>query len=224
MKRAISIFLAMATILSMATISVGANSLASNSIRMEALEFYTINNLKPHENRNYRLSIPRDGTITIRNAVLSVEGDSREHGHRWSLGDGPLPDLRLLNANGEQIGSDTGISSNGVYQFKDLKVGVHYITIINQCQTMSLSDLYYTFTPDEKPVIEFRLTLKTGARFQLGAALEHYNGRVSWLSTNRNVAAVSDKGLVTANRKGNTTIRATLDNGTYAQIRITVTE
>lgn len=85
-----------------------------------------------------------------------------------------------------------------------------------------IKDLSYSFTPAQKATVSISTTIKKGTTLQLGSVTENYDGKVTWLSTKKSVATVSDKGLVTAKKAGTTYIRAQLDNGDYVEIKVVV--
>ena len=67
-------------------------------------------------------------------------------------------------------------------------------------------------------------TISTGKTLKLKATLAPTNatGGVTWTSSNKRVAVVSSKGVVTATKGGTTVITATTENGLTATCRVTV--
>ena len=104
------------------------------------------------------------------------------------------------------------------------KPGTYYIQMKAREDNVSVKDYYIKFDPTDKPTIAFKMTMKKGTSVSLGAVTENYDGKVTWTSTKKSVAAVSTTGKVTAKKTGTTTIRASLDNGEYIQITVKVTK
>lgn len=127
----------------------------------------------------------------------------------------------LLNANAEKV-KDVYMSSvqnSSGATVNITKTGTYYLHLKADSNSSFFKDLYYTFTPTEEPTLKLAITMKNGETVQLGSITENYDGKVSWLSTKPSIASVT-KGKVKALKKGQTTVRVSLDNGTYVEIKV----
>lgn len=206
-KRILSVFLT--TVLLMASvsalsISASAAGFFEDAITMKQLEYYSPS-AKANTEVRFKITIPSDGKLSFRFT-------DQDNGAAF----------KLFNSNAEQVSNNDYFSRNQTWEIKDLKKGVYYLSLHNR-NDYSLTDLYYTFTPDKKADISLKLSIKKGTTVQLGSMLENYKGSVSWLSTAKSVASVSKTGAVKGLKKGTTVIRASIEGGAYAQIRIVVT-
>jgi len=190
-------------VLPVASISVSAKSIFDNAINMKAKELYSYD-LDNGEHIYNRITIPSSGVITIRT------GECNQYVH-----------IRLINENADEIG-DYGIWGNDVLKFEKLSAGTYYADVYGVDDGHYVKDIYYSFTPDEKPTVTFKMTVTKGSTIQLGTVTSNYSGSVSWSTSKKTVAAVYSKGIVTAAAKGTARIRAKLDNGDYIDIYIVV--
>ena len=203
-KRIASIFLAMVmvvTAMCALSVSASAKGVFDGAVKMEQLEYYSKKFSKANQSIIYKIVLKQEGTLIFR---------CRESSYTK---------FGLYNSNAEEIRSGWGVSDGLTVKIE--KAGTYYYEVGARYDNSSFTDLYYTFTPTEEPTIKLAVTLKKGNTLNLGAITENYDGKVSFVSTKKSVATVS-KGVVTAVAKGQATIRASLDNGTYSEIKIIV--
>jgi len=205
MKKAISAVLAMVIIAGMFTVSADAAGVFDDAKTMNALQKYTAN-VNYGREKCYKITLTKDGTITLR-------------------GKNHYIDVRLFNPNAEVVWTQS--YSSGEYTISNLKAGTYYLEIKKSTATGSddstFTDFYYTFTPDDKPTLAIKISVKAKTEIQLGSIVTDYKGKVTWTSSSKSVATVNDKGLVKTLKKGTAVIRAELDDGTFDTIKITVT-
>ena len=212
-KKITAIILSIIMVVCCFGVQASAASVFSGAKKMEQLEYYNVSNIKKRSGKTvfYKISLPSSGTVEF----------------RWALG-GCL-DGRLFDSSGKTIADKfyIGYYDKGTKTIKDLNKGVYYLELSANDgayisgDTEYVKDLYYTFIPDEEPTIKLAVTLKKGSTLNLGAITDNYSGKVSFISTKTSVATVKS-GTVKAVAKGQATIRATLDDGTYAEIKIFV--
>lgn len=189
-----------------ATVTAGAKGVFDDAVKVNELECYSKEFTGAKEDIYYKIALPKAGQITIRCADASGMG--------WTT-------WCLLNSGADEIDGGN-LNSNFSYITKDLEKGTYYLRVVGSVKGAYIKDLYYTFTPNKKPVISFSATIKKGTTLQLGAVTENYDGKVTWSSAKKSVATVSSKGLVTAKKAGTAYIRAKMDNGDYVEIKIVV--
>ncbi|MDY4588186.1 MAG: Ig-like domain-containing protein [Oscillospiraceae bacterium] len=198
------------------TTTASAKGPFDGAVKMEFMEYYVHNFQSKGEIITYRVDIKKRGTLKMRclnrfNAtetrIYNVSGD-----------------LILDNANNDGYHTDDRWNVGEGSKVEIEKPGTYYIQMKARYDNVSVKDYYINFTPTDKPTIAFKLTMKKGTSVSLGAVTENYDGKVTWLSTKKTVAAVSTTGKVTAKKAGTTTIRASLDNGEYIQITVKVTK
>ena len=197
------------------SVSVSAAGVFDGAKKMEALEYYSFDLGKANEHNYFKITLKQSGDVTIRYA----EGGRYDSGMRYT-GDFQCV---LYNQNAEKIVHTELGYGGGERTFSDLNKGTYYLDLYTgRGDQFYYKDFYYTFTPDNKPTLSFKMTLKKGDTLQLGALTTNYDGKVKWTSTKKSVATVSSTGKITAKKKGTTTIRAELDNGMYIQIKLTI--
>lgn len=186
------------------SVTAGARGVFDDAVKIDELEFYSKQFTQKNDNIYYELTLPKSGQITIKAA--------EENNYcRY----------RLLNSNADEIYSDY-FGRDKSRTIENLAKGKYYLLVVAERDNSYVRDFYYTFTPDEKPTISFKVTISKGSTLQLGSVVENYDGNVSWISTKKSIATVSNTGKVTAKKSGTTTIRAQLDSGEYVQIKVIV--
>lgn len=195
----------------MTTVSAGAKGMFDDAIELETLELVSANLDEIGDSIYYEINLPKKGDITLRLA--------KGRGVNWCL----------FNTIGEEISSRGFDGSNSSQTVSDLVKGKYYIKItahdyysFSGEKEFYIKDFSYSFSPAQKATVSISATIKKGSTLQLGSVTENYDGKVTWLSTKKSVATVSDKGLVTAKKAGTTYIRAQLDNGDYVEIKVVV--
>mgnify|MGYP002715436953 CR=1 FL=1 len=219
MKKMFSVILAVFMLMvcfSSLGITASAKGVFDGAIKIDEMEYYSKKFKNGYDYLYYKITIPSNGQIELR---------CNEYLGEYFVRIG----FELFDSNANSIFASDLAKKN---EIKDLKKGTYYLQMkVNGNKNylssyedrMNYSNFYYTFTPDEKPTISLKMTVKKGSSIQLSAVTENYTGKITWLSTKKDVASISDKGVVKALKKGTTTIRATLSDGTYTQIKITVT-
>lgn len=193
------------------TVTAGAESIADKAIELEAMEIVSKQFEENGESEYYQITVPKTGTITLRFNFIKAGID-------WSL----------MDSNGTEVGyvhSHSIDNTNEITKIENLNKGIYYLCVVNTADMWTeryIKDLSYSFTPAQKATVSISTTIKKGTTLQLGSVTENYDGKVTWLSTKKSVATVSDKGLVTAKKAGTTYIRAQLDNGDYVEIKVVV--
>lgn len=188
------------------TTTASAANIFDGAIKISELEYYSTNFSAAKEYQYYKIVLPSNGDITLR----VTETDY------WCTTDWLFYDSNATAIEGGYFGSGKS------YTIENLNAGTYYLYVVADSDGSFVKDFYYTFTPDNKPTLAFKMTLKKGDTLQLGALTTNYDGKVKWTSTKKSVATVSSTGKITAKKKGTTTIRAELDNGMYIQIKLTV--
>lgn len=194
------------------TTTASAAGVFDGAKKMEELEYYSRYYNQEESSTYYKITVPRSGKITFK-------WDSSDAGFASRTMSMVLLDSKA-NTVAEYGDALYWGSTEGTADLE--KGGTYYLHIKQTRDDAFIKDLYYTFTPDLKPTISLKLTMKKGTSIQLGSIVENYDGKVTWTSTKKSVATVSSTGKVTAKKKGTTTIRAQLDDGTYVQIKIVV--
>lgn len=210
LKKLITLVTVMAVMISTLmcmAVSASAKGVFDDAVRMEELEYYSFTNLVEGRYRFYKITLNKESNLIF----------------RWNYADGIRAELYSSNASLIEPQFFMGYNCSGDKRIENLKTGTYYLKIYEGNQSDSrVDDFYYTFEPIEKPTLKLSMTLKKGETIQLDGITENYDGKIEWLSTKKTVAAVTSTGKVTAKKKGTATIRAFLDDGTYAEIRIKV--
>lgn len=187
------------------SVTAGARGVFDDAVKIDELEFYSKDFTQANDNVYYKLTLPKSGQITIKSADASYSA--------W----------RLLNSNAEEIKSDDFWRDSSC-TIKELEKGTYYLLVRRTSTWVDsyVKDFYYTFSPDDKPTISFKVTISKGSTLQLGSVVENYDGNITWVSTKKTIATVNSSGKVTAKKAGTTTIRAQLDSGEYVEIKVVV--
>lgn len=189
------------------TTTASAKSVFDGATKMEAMEYYKIQGATDGNQKVFKIIVPQDGQLTFRWGVVEYCLSTNAY---------------LYNVNAENITHFSFTSINKEKTCKNLKAGTYYLEFTEINKKGYIDNFYYTFTPNKKPTISLKVTIKKGTSLQLGSVVENYDGKVTWTSTKKTVATVSSTGKVTAKKAGTTTIRAQLDSGEYVQIKLTV--
>lgn len=209
-KLAAAVMAAVITVSAMVipTTTASAAGVFDGAQRMESMEYYNVDLPNANEHKIFKIELAKNGTLTFRYRECN---DSVK--------------LHLYDEKAEKIATFEPITGykqqNREYTVKALNKGTYYLDLFYH-KSIYVSDLYYTFTPDQKPTISLKLTVTKGDTIQLGSVVENYDGKVTWETTKKSVATVSTNGKVTAKKKGTATIRAKLDSGEYVQIKVVV--
>lgn len=187
--------------------TASAKSVFDGATKMEQMEYYKVQIPNAEGQRVYKVDIPKDGELMFRWGVVENTASSY---------------AKLYDSKAAKIESWYLNYSNREHKCNGLKAGTYYLEIAGTRKNATINDLYFTFTPNKKPTISLKVTIKKGTSLQLGSVVENYDGKVTWTSTKKTVATVSSTGKVTAKKAGTTTIRAQLDSGEYVQIKLTV--
>lgn len=198
------------------TTTASAKGPFDGAVKMEFMEYYDHNFQTAGEVITYKVDIKKRGTLYMRCLNRFNTTETRIY---YSSGD-----LLLDNANNDGYRTDGRWDVGEGKKVEIQKPGTYYIQMKARYDNVSAKDYYINFTPTDKPTIAFKMTMKKGTSVSLGAITENYDGKVTWTSTKKTVAAVSTTGKVTAKKAGTTTIRASLDNGEYIQITVKVTK
>ena len=190
------------------TTTASAANIFDGAIKISELEYYSTNFSAAKEYQYYKIVLPSNGDITLR---CNKASSPIYQPCQWYF----------YNSNAEEI-KHGSFSDNSNEKVENLKAGTYYLYVLACTDIAHATDFYYTFTPDLKPTISLKVTITKGTTLQLGSVVENYDGKVTWESTKKSVATVTSKGKVTAKKKGTTTIRAKLSDGTYVQIRVVV--
>lgn len=132
----------------------------------------------------------------------------------------------LINKFGEVIGITTAtlLSDQGVVQNINLSIPITVIENFNRGSYTPLSDSGVTL-PRSLSLKRTSVTLPLGATMTMTASITPFNAAnksITWTTSDKNVATVSDTGKVTAIAPGTTTITATTVNGLKASCTVTV--
>lgn len=200
------------------TTTASAKGPFDGAVKMEFMEYYDHNFQSKGEVITYKVDIKKRGTLHFR----SLNGVKDTYTKVYnSAGDILKDSSNVYNYSGYDV---TWGDEDRFNKLEIEKGGTYYIQVQTRADNVSIKDYYINFTPTDKPTIAFKLTMKKGTSVSLGAVTENYDGKVTWTSTKKTVAAVSTTGKVTAKKTGTTTIRASLDNGEYIQITVKVTK
>lgn len=211
MKKILSVLLAMTMIFSvMATnvVSASAASIFSGAKKISALETISMKEGKESVTKYYKIYLPDSGKIRFH---CDKHNDSVWYQIKISL----------LSSDGRTI-----VESNSLYQnvhekdYEIEKKGTYYIKI-SKGKSYFFNNFYYTFEPDNTPTVSIGVKLKEGNTLDITAFTNDYDGKVTWKTTNKSVAVVSN-GKIKAKKAGKAKIRAYMDNGDYAEITVSV--
>jgi len=199
MKRLLSAVLAVVMAVGMFTVAAGAAGIFDEAKTMKAMQYYNIT-VDNGGLKYYKIVLPKDGKLNFRGTT----GNSN---------------VCLMNPKAEMIWGESWTPWTD-FEIKDLKAGTYYLRFNGG---NNYTDFYYIFTPDDKPTLAIKISVKAKTELQLGSIVSDYKGSVKWTSNKKSIATVTSKGLVKTLAKGTVTIRAELDDGTFDTIKITVT-
>ena len=115
------------------------------------------------------------------------------------------------------------VSSKGVVTGK--KKGSATITVYRNGKKLTTCKVKVVAAPKKVALDKTSLSLKVGRTFQLVASVNSgSHARYTWSSSNKSVATVSSKGLVTAKKSGSATITVKTHNGKKAVCKVKVTK
>ena len=115
------------------------------------------------------------------------------------------------------------VSSKGAVTGK--KKGSVTITVYRNGKKLTTCKVKVVAAPKKVTLDKTSLSLKVGRTFQLVASVNSgSHARYTWSSSNKSVATVSSKGLVTAKKSGSATITVKTHNGKKAACKVKVTK
>ena len=115
------------------------------------------------------------------------------------------------------------VSSKGAVTGK--KKGSVTITVYRNGKKLTTCKVKVVAAPKKVTLNKTSLSLKVGRTFQLVASVNSgSHARYTWSSSNKSVATVSSKGLVTAKESGSATITVKTHNGKKAACKVKVTK
>ncbi|MCL2087681.1 MAG: Ig-like domain-containing protein [Oscillospiraceae bacterium] len=213
MKRTISIILAMAMVLSMATISVGANeSMDKLAKRISTLDALQNVEIGAHSTHYYRTNIREAGTLNIEFSKQSTSSIS----------------FGIYSGEGDKVyeGSLGSFSQATKIECELSKGGTYYISILNSYHLEDKYNMTVGFTRATQPELFITHTLRRGGELRLGAEMSNNEklGTITWRSSRTSVATVSNSGVVRARSAGIVTITAVTLNGYSAKVRVRVVD
>ncbi len=164
-----------------------------------------------------------EGEVTDLDAFIRPS-DATDQRVTWSIDQSSVAsvvDASYVNENGSRV--NTSIVTAGV-------AGEAIITVTSVANPEVYAECKVTVTPAFMAVegIELNrtsLVMTEGETFDLIAIITPENATdssVAWVSSNVDVATVSDTGVVTASKAGNSVIHATASNGLFATCDVTV--
>ncbi|HBI52851.1 MAG TPA: hypothetical protein DDX72_08745 [Ruminococcaceae bacterium] len=186
------------------SVQVSAKSVFDGAVKIDALETYNMTFKSNRQTVYYKIVLNDSGEITFRYRDYHYIATS---------------DTILYNSNGEKIADyifNLGRSKTIAIE----KKGTYYLQVVGD-KNGDFSDLYYTFTPDNTPIISLALNVKVGDALDFSALASNYTGKCTWKTTKSAVASV-DGGTVTCKKAGKAKIRAYMNNGDYAEITLIV--
>jgi hypothetical protein len=209
-KRFMTFFMALMLLVTLFPVTARAESVFDKAVNMEELELYS-ESLNGEVNNGdkfiyYKISISEKGHIKFR------YDECPQYTYAF-----------LYDSNAELVG---GYNRNGCFELTGddplLEEGVYYLKVVGERDDSHYKNLYYVFTPSEEPTIQFKITLKKGESLDLSAVVDPKNEKITWLSTKKTVATVSNTGKIKAIKAGTTKIYASLDNKTRIELTLVV--
>ncbi|MCL2086855.1 MAG: Ig-like domain-containing protein [Oscillospiraceae bacterium] len=234
MKRTISIILAMVMVLSMATISVG----AENSIMDTAKNLALNKSETVYLGDNpvvFRLNIPANGKIIVslysraeytglqvfNNGGSELKSNKTES----SVGEWSWPGYYFSKISSQAttlLWNNFSQQARGTAEY-NVQKGMNYARIVSR-DVQGECTIKVTFAPNRGATDAIMTaTLRRGEQLRLGADLTPANSkdRIAWKSSNRGAVTVSSNGAVRAVARGNADIIAVV-NGIELKIRVKV--
>lgn len=201
------------TVIASTFMTVGAKGVFDDATTMKAMTYYS-GNLKVSELEYYKIKVPSDGTLK-----LYCEGlDGGDWGQIiWFLMDSSANELE----NG-YLGNDSKA------ELKDIKKGTYYIKLKCKYGDSKYKNLYYNFIPDgkttvfEEPSASIAIYLEEGDSVKAAVIASDYDGKIKWSISDKSVATISNRKII-AKKAGKARIRAYLDDGSFAEIYVIVT-
>jgi len=183
---------------------------------------------KWNKQKYFKITMPADGTLTIdleaEYMIFLNLSDTNNNkievsDLKVSLGTGSGSTNITININEVEKRSTSSVI------YRSLKKGTYYLTITTWWDSgnVTLSASSDAKTTDD-PKVSISIPLKKGGTTQLGTVLSNTgNEQPTWTSSDNSIATVSSKGLVTAIKKGTTTVSVTIA-GKRHSIAVVVTD
>lgn len=209
MKKILTLFMSLLiaiTTLSVFSVPVSARGVFDDAKTIKPLEYYNIES-KKNEKKYYKIQVNSAGTLIFYVGCY----DGYTNNFEYSLKD----------SNGNVIKAKSGRDfDKETYTLS--KEGTYYLEAGgNRYGSCTAKSTYYTFEPSPKPTIKMTINAYVGDVIDLSGATTNYKGKISWKSSNKKIATVSN-GEVTALKVGKAKITATLSDNTEAVITINV--
>ena len=211
-KKIVAVLMSVTMIVCMFAVSASATSIFDNATNLKALNTVSVkNNTSSDKDVYFKINLTDSGKIKF-----------HYQDKTWTWG---TEYFYLMNSNGDTIVSNY-LSNSFEKEYNIDKKGTYYVRLklvpaSSGREASSITDFYYTFTPNNTPAISLSISMKVGDKIDFSAVTSNYKGNITWKTTKSSVATVS-KGAVTAKKKGTAQIRAYMDNGDYAEITVKV--
>ena len=230
MKRKLSFILA--AVLMLSVLTFGANAATSGGTDFKSAKALAINksaeiSFDKNKENFFKINAPGNGKIAV---TITQSG--------MNTG------IRVYNSEGNEVKPtdndvDSGYWNSAYFWLKtnpatdkgkatityNVKKGTSFIKFIDENKLNGDCTVKITFTAGNSGAVDavFTVTLKEGETVQLGTALTPSNSKskTTWKTDDKSIAAVTDKGKVTAAGEGTAEITATV-NGMKFYINIIV--
>lgn len=237
MKKLLTVLLAAVMLFTAIPVMAFAESIEDTAVAVESGDKKTVTLENKGNYADYKIAATEKGDLDItlsakmskvRLAVYDSDGNvvAADHGeyksgkYKGTLGD----DIVLLAWN------DTTEKLAGTVTYK-IEKGTYYIRVIRgwgdwgDAKGTGKISMTAKFPSEEKEeaakISVLGITMKKGDTMQLTADLTSKDGKVTWKSSKKTVATVSEDGVVTAVKKGTATITAKCGKSTM-KLKITV--
>ncbi len=237
MKKILTVLLTAVMLFTAVSVTAFAESIEDTAVAVESGAKQTATLKEKHDSVVYKVKLTSDGdlevaitaklsraTLTVLdsdgNAVEKSSYDMKSGAYDWVSSDRNVMELKWNESVEKIVGTVTYA----------LKKGTYYISVSRGNKFYDASgkgniSVTAKFPGEEKEedakISVLGITMKKGDKMQLTAELTSKDGKVTWKSSKKSVAKVSEDGVVTAVKKGTATITAKCGKSTM-KLKITV--
>ncbi len=237
MKKLLTVLLAAVMLFAAIPVMAFAESVEDTAVAVESGTKQTATLKEKHDSVVYKVKLTSDGDLEIAltaklsratltvldsdgNAVGNSSYDMKSGAYDWVSSDRNVMELKWNESVEKIVGTFTYALKKGTYYISVSRGNKYY-------DASGKGNIAVTakFPGEEKEetakISVLGITMKKGDTIQLTADLTSGDGKVTWKSSKKTVAKVSEDGVVTAVKKGTATITAKCGKSTL-KLKITV--